>query len=109
MATQDGIITALGLDTTEYIDGLQMATTATEGFIKTINGTLSAIPIFGQVYASLVDGFSKARIAAREFQLTMNTDVSGSLEGTKSQLVDINSQLKELTQWSTSRTLATGL
>lgn len=109
MATQDGIITALGLDTTEYTEGLQLATTATEGFIKTINGTLSAIPIFGQVYASLVDGFSKARVAARQFQLTMDTDVSGSLEGTKSQLVDINAQLKDLTEWSTSRTLATGL
>lgn len=113
MANENTILTALGLDISQFEKGASQATSATKpllGAIATIDSELRKLPILGAIYSAtfgrIAEGFAETRLQARAFSQVMQTDVSGSLEGTLNQIDEINAQLKELKEGSFSRTAA---
>lgn len=97
----DRILTALGLDMSQYADGISDATRRTMLFrdtIGTVDSTLRSLPLgVGSLYSAtfgrIVEGLASSREQAREFSRIMRTDVSGSLHGVTEQIVDINNLL----------------
>lgn len=113
MGNENTILTALGLDTSQFEDGTGRATRATYGFTQAANALhseLISIPIIGDLYritfGRIVEGFAEAREQGREFARIMRTDVSGSLEGTVGKIEDINKSLKDLKTGSAGRIVA---
>lgn len=97
------ILTALGLDLTQYETGVSRAAQLTQLLGRAIDGVdggLRKIPVVGGAYAAtlgnIVDGFAQATVNAREFSRIMETDVSGSLEGSIVHVEQINDQIKKL-------------
>lgn len=103
MPNENTILAALGLDTTQYETGVNLAIGKTNSFIATLNGAdeaLRAIPIAGQLYGAtfglIFEGFANMRNQAREFDRIMRVDVSGSFEGTLNQIYSINDALEKI-------------
>lgn len=111
MANENTILTALGLDLSQFESGTRQAVSSTKpllGALATIDTQLRQLPILGTVYSAtlgqIAQGFAETRLQARAFGQTMQTDVSGSLEGTINQIDEINGQLKELKEGSFAKT-----
>ena len=113
MADENAILTALGLDTSQYVDGIDKATTATQAFAQVgseLDGLIRQIPIIGTVWeitgGKVVDGFAKMTTSAREFQEIMNSDTSGSLTATLDVLQQTQSEIGNLKNFDLGRFFA---
>lgn len=102
MAGNQAVLTSLGLDTSQYQDGISIATKATQIFLGTFSGIsdiIKQIPVIGQVWEAtagkIVDGFVDMELASRDFARIMSTDVSKSLEGTLDQLTEVQKLIKQ--------------
>lgn len=97
------ILTALGLDLSQYETGVNKAAQVTNLLshaIDAVDGGLRKIPVVGAAYSAtlghIIDGFAQATLNAREFARIMQTDVSGSLRGSVVHVEEINAQIKKL-------------
>lgn len=113
MASENTILTALGLDAEGFQSGMSRATDSTNLFVKGLssaNVLLMNIPVVGLalavVFEQMASGFAQSREEAREFARIMNTDVTGSLEGTIRQIDDINGALQKSREPSFGRFLS---
>lgn len=113
MANENTILTALGLDVTQFEKGSDKATQSIKpllGAISKVDTELRKIPLLGDVYAftfgRIAEGFAETTLQAREFSRIMETDVTKSLEGTKQQVDDINGSIHDLKLGSFSRSIS---
>lgn len=113
MASENQILTALGLDVSQFEEGAAKGTRATKallGAIASVDIELRKIPLLGDIYSAtfgkIADGYSQTALEAREFSRIMSTDVGGSLDGALQQIDDLNSHLHELKTGSFSRTIS---
>lgn len=113
MANENAVLTALGLDTSQYEAGINKATRATQAFIQvgnTLDQFIRQIPVVGTLWeitgGKVVDAFADMRTAARDFQQVMSKDTTGSLSASLSKIQEINKQIKETRDFSLSRSIA---
>lgn len=113
MANENVILTALGLDLSQFEKGTSKAVSVTKpllGAIASIDTELRKIPVVGEIYAltfgKIAEGFAEARTQGRDFARIMQTDVSGSLDGTLKQIDEINKSLSELKTGSFARSIS---
>lgn len=113
MPDENTVLTALGLDTSQFESATTSAAGKVNAFIQAANSLdkeLRKIPIVGDLYAisfgKIAEGFAQTREEGREFARIMRTDVNGSLEGTEQKLDDINNSLAKLKTGSFSRSIS---
>ncbi len=113
MPDENTVLTALGLDTSQFEDGMSRATGKANVFMQVLNSVdkeLRAIPIIGDIYSAtfgkIATGFAESRLQAREFARIMATDVRGSLSGSTQQIEEINTQLADLGRGSFARNIS---
>lgn len=116
MPDSNTVLTALGLDLSQYESSMDKASKVNDRFrgsVAAVDEWVRKIPIVGAAYAStigaLADGFSEARLQGREFARIMGQDVSGSLSETTKQIEDINDALHALKNPSLGKIFAGGL
>ncbi len=115
MADQNAILTSLGLDTTQYEDGINRAAQATQAFVQIgnqLDQSIRQIPVIGQVWEAtggkIVDGFVAMKTEARDFARIMQKDVSGSLSGTIEKLGEVQDLIRKGKNYDFGRNLAEG-
>lgn len=113
MANENAVLTALGLDTSQYESGINKATRATQAFIQVGNSLdqfIRQIPLVGTLWevtgGKVVDAFADMRTAARDFQQVMSKDTTGSLSASLSKIQEINKKIKETRDFDLSRSIA---
>lgn len=116
MPDEATVLTALGLDTAGFEDGVSRSVGVMNTFTRALNLAdveLRRIPIIGEIYAAtlghIATGFAEVRTQGREFARIMSTDVAGSLTGTTAKIEDINAAITELQRGSLGRSIADGI
>ena len=113
MPNENTVLTALGLDTSQFQTSASQASGIVGNLVQGFNALdseIRKIPIAGDIYAitlgRIVEGFAEAREGGREFARIMRTDVAGSLQGTMTQIDETTAALQKLRNPSIGRNLA---
>lgn len=113
MPDENKILTALGLDTSQFESGVNRAANRVSvltGALNSVDKELRRIPLVGAIYeisfGKIVDGFVQIREQGRDFSRTMRTEVAGGLDETLAKIDDITEQLKNLKTSDWSRSIA---
>lgn len=110
MADSNTALVALGLDVSQFENATNRGTASVNSFLGAMakaDGELRKIPVLGDIWAltigRIAEGLAQTREQSREFARIIGTDVKGSLEGTRSQINEINVALKAIREGSFSR------